>query len=279
MMGLRILAFSIGLVVILSMVALNLQGTQTSLLVGNEVAPDDAMLSDAAEAPATSRISTNGAAIMRRQLELHALFTHEETNAQRVVTVSEIIEPTDLLDPGEPAPDPVFLPLYAEARAPARLIRYCADVLAALGTQCDILHSSAELNREGKLVLTGRLGFRPDAELGDPSLVTDGRLIAASIALPHTGDLHPPNDPAARIAAMQQAQAFCDMLRAEYGNCVLTRTDLAIEELWITDLEVLPAGTNPQRLIASATFRVYANPATLDRVGLRKRLEDLTAGL
>ncbi|MDX8347183.1 hypothetical protein SLH49_04205 [Cognatiyoonia sp. IB215446] len=279
MTGLRILAFCIGLVVILPMVALNKWGFQMSMWVNKEVSRNEAMLDGAAEVPAATPMPTSPLAWLRNRSELNALFSRDEINPQRVVTVTEIIDPADLLAPGEAGPDAVFLPLYAEARAPAQLSRYCADVLSALGGRCDVLSSSATINREGKVVLTGQLGFRPDAVLGDPSQVSDGQVISGSIRLPHSGDLRPAYDQAARVAAMQQAQAICDALRAEFGNCVLTRTELNIEELWITDLEVLPAGTNPQRLIASATYKIYANPATLDRTRLGTRLQDLSAGL
>ena len=76
---------------------------------------------------------------------------------------------------------------------------------------------------------------------------------------PYNGDLRPENAAATRISYVQQAQDACDALHSRFGNCALARIDFNIYELWLTDLEILPEGTEPQRLEATARFTVYAD--------------------
>ncbi len=275
MTGLRILSFCIGIIIMLPMIAVSLWGFNMTQWVNNEVARNDAILNDAAVIPDAMPMPTNPLDWLRSRADLRDTFTRDEITSDRIVVVQEIIDDTDLLRPGETLPDPVFLELYANARAPARLIAYCPDVLSAIGTACDVLRSEVRENRNGKLVLTGHLGFRPVAVLGDPSKVQEGVLISGRVELPYSGDLRPANEPASRIKAMQDAQAICDQLRRQYGNCVLSRVSFDIDELWITDLEVLPPGTNPQRLRTSATFKVYADSATLDHLSLMEQLHEM----
>ncbi|MFO8126786.1 hypothetical protein [Yoonia sp.] len=199
--------------------------------------------------------------------DLRDTFIPNEMTQARYVTVEKVLSAEELLNDGEQAPEDAFLGLYAAARAPAQLIAYCAEVIATIGTTCDLTHTQTRENREGKWVMNGRLSFIPSSDLGDPSLVENGQLLSARAVLPQEGDLRPPNNAETRAAMLSQAQTLCDRLRDEFGNCVLTRVSLDVHELWITDLEVLPAGTNPQRLEATAEFTVYVDPMQVDATG------------
>ncbi len=207
--------------------------------------------------------------------DLRDIFIPNEMTQARYVAVQKVLDADELLEAGEQPPDDTFLELYAAARAPAQLIPYCTEVIQTIGTSCDVILTQTRENREGKWVMDGRLAFIPAAELGDPSGVENGQLLSARAVLPQDGDLRPPNTPETRAAMLAQAQAICDRLRDELGNCVLTRVSLDVHELWITDLEALPAGTNPQRLEATAEFTVYADPLSLDANGFA----DLVAGI
>ncbi|WP_341366657.1 hypothetical protein [Yoonia sp. BS5-3] len=207
--------------------------------------------------------------------ELRALFSADDLNQTRYVEVTEIIPPDALLQPQETTPDPALLPLYAAARAPARLIPYCDEVVRSIGTLCDVLHTHTHETREGKLALTGQLAFLPDFDMGSPFDMEDGAITEVSVALPHSGDLLPPNEADTRVAGMQQAAAICAALKDAYGNCVLTGVMFKVEELWITDLEALPAGTNPQRLAVEARFAVFAAPGALDEDRLQQHIQTL----
>jgi len=195
---------------------------------------------------------------------LRASFVTDEITPGRYVGVHEILTTEELLNAGEAQPDSALLELYAAARAPARLAPYCADILETVGLVCDVIRTETFQNRQGKWEIRGQLGYIPAAPLGDASVVENGQLLNARAVLPQTGDLLPPNDPATRTAMLTQAQDFCDQLRAQFGNCVLSRVNLEVQELWITDLEALPAGTNPQRLETTAYFTVFADQTVLD---------------
>lgn len=199
--------------------------------------------------------------------DLRDTFIPNEMTAARYVAVEKVLSAAELLNAGEEAPEDAFLGLYAAARAPALLTAYCAEVIATIGTTCDLTHAQTRENREGKWVMNGRLAFIPSSDLGDPSLVENGQLLSARAVLPQQGDLRPPNSAETRAAMLGQAQMLCDRLRDEFGNCVLTRVSLDVHELWITDLEALPAGTNPQRLEATAEFTVYVDPMQMDATG------------
>ena len=195
---------------------------------------------------------------------LRDVFLPNELTQARLITVQRIVSADELLNDGEELPSGPMLELYAAARAPAQLAPYCADVIATIGLSCDVIHTQTRQDRMGNWILDGRLAYLPAAALGDPSTIENGQLLSAEAVLPYTGDLRPANEPAAREAMLIQAQEICDQLRGQLGNCVLSGVTFDLQELWITDLEVLPADTNPERLEATAQFTVYADQATLD---------------
>ncbi|MEO1637842.1 MAG: hypothetical protein AAFU41_01180 [Pseudomonadota bacterium] len=197
--------------------------------------------------------------------ERDATFAMDTINARRTITVSEILTRNDLFSADEQRPAEVLVPLYAEARAPALLAPYCEEVVGTLAAACNVLRTDVTETDDGKLEFTGRLGFAPSVDLGDPSTVANGTLFSATVPLPFEGDLLPAYDRPTRVAMMEQAQAVCDTLRARYGNCVLTNLRFVVTELWFTDLERLPPGTNPQRVEGRAQFTVYADETLLTR--------------
>jgi len=193
---------------------------------------------------------------------LRQVFIPDELTQDRFVTVTKIVSTADLLDSTEQMPPDALLELYAAARAPAQLAPYCAEIIATIGTSCDVAHTQSRQDRMGNWVLDGRLAYLPAATLGDPSVVENGQVFSAKVPLPYAGDLRPANDAPSRRAILIQAQEVCDQLRARLGNCVLTGLTFELNELWITDLEVLPDDTNPERLDATAEFTVYADQMT-----------------
>lgn len=273
MNALRFIAFAVVLLILTPVIALKVWGINMIPWAMSALDPDEAVLTDAPEA---QPIPQSPLTWSRDQASLRDTFSVDALTTERIVSITQILEPQELVGPNTAIPADVFLPLYAAARAPARLIRHCDEILQTIGTKCDVIHSDSHQNRDGKIVLSGRLAFVPAADLGDPSTVENGALTSATITLSHEGDLLPANDATARAAAMQQAQGICDDLRMQFGNCVLSRVDFEIEELWITDLEILPAGTNPQRLRVSASFDLYADETVLDQDRLRTLLHEMT---
>jgi len=206
---------------------------------------------------------------------LRDVFIPNELTKARLVTVKKIVNAEALLESGEDMPPDPLLELYAAARAPAQLAPYCAEIIATIGQSCDVVHTQSRQDRMGNWVLDGQLAYLPAAALGDPSTVENGQLFSTEVVLPYTGDLRPANEPPSREAMLIQAQAICDELHDRLGNCVLSGVTFELIELWITDLEVLPADTNPERVEATVEFTVYADQMTFSE----NSFADLVAGL
>lgn len=207
--------------------------------------------------------------------ELRDIFTLDERTPARSITIEEIVTTEDFFFDGEDIPQNSLIALYAAARAPARLSGYCAEVIATLGLSCDVIRAETHQNGKGDWVMTGQLAFVPAADLGDPAAVKNGQIFSTKVLLPYAGDLRPENAATSRAEILTQAQGFCDSLRQQLGNCVLTNVTFEVSELWITDLEVLPAGTNPMRVEATAEFTVYADEMTTDQNSFAERVTAL----
>lgn len=273
MSGLRIIIFVVGLIVAIPVIALNIWGINMSLWVNEVTARNEAVLQGETDIPEVRDMPAGPLDWFENRAELRDYFTTDKITDQRNIIYTETLDPEDLLRPGEAMPEDVFLPVYAAARAPARMIPYCAEILQTIGTACDVIDTKTRILSDGRAELVGTLAYIPAYPLGDPSQVADGDLARAFVDLPYEGDLKPANDAQARMAMMMQAQDNCDRLRTEFGNCVLGNLRFNVSELWITDLEVLPEGTNPQRVEAVARYVVYANPLDLNAQTLGDTLE------
>jgi len=209
--------------------------------------------------------------------ELRDTFAIDALTGQRSIVVTEWIEPADLLAAGEPLPDPTHLALYAHARAPQRMARYCAEVIAAFGTACDVMRTEAQFPATGPTTISAHLAYIPAGNMGDPDLVKNGAFFSVPARLFDMRDHEkPPFDSDSRIAAMQKAQDICDSLRESYGNCVVSRLDLRPVEIWHIDLERLPPGTDPIRLDATAIIKIYADKTQTANDELRQIVQSLT---
>lgn len=208
--------------------------------------------------------------------EVQEMFGPDTLSQARYIKITEVLPPEEILQTDEAVPDDALFALYAEARAPSRLIDYCAEVVATIATTCDVVHTETHETQTGKLELTGQLAFAPSFDMGDPFKLDDGTMVQANVTLPHEGNLLPANEAETRTAAMAYAAELCLKLQTDYGNCMVSMVAFEVNELWLTDLEVLPEGTNPQRLAVEAGFTVFADPAQLDEAKLAERLEELT---
>lgn len=272
---LRIGMLVVGLVIAAPFVAMTIWGFETNF--GYDTVTDkyresvgrDAVVEDMSDEPEAEM------ELLAGRLDVHETFTPDEITDERFIIVEQVIDAEALLNTGEVMPSQEFTALYAAARAPARLHPYCADILATIGSTCDLVHTDVRENRDGKLELIGHLAYAPAVALGDPTTVENGDLISTRISLPYEGQWRPANEAQTRQDLITQAQGICDSIREQLGNCVLTQLHLDVSELWITDLEALPAGTNPQRLEAFARFTVFADET---RWG-QQELYDLVSGL
>ncbi|PJI85189.1 hypothetical protein BC777_3188 [Yoonia maricola] len=244
----------------LPVIALNFGGSEiTSLITERATAPTPQAPAIAEEAEPDDPVQW-----LSDRPALRDVFIPDELTPARYVEIETLVPLADLLAAGEAQPDESLQELYAAARAPTQLMPYCADILATIGTVCDVVYADAHETRDGRWMMDGRLAFVPSGDLGAPETTENGELMRTTALLPFTGDLRPPNEAATRIDMLQQAQSICDALRNRLGNCVVTQVTFDLHELWITDLEALPANTNPQRIEATAAFTVYADSAQFD---------------
>ncbi len=271
----RILIVIVGLVIAAPFIALNVWGINMSLWVNETVARNAAFLNGETNLPEVRDPPSSPLDFLRDRADIRDMFATDSLTTSRYVSISEIVTLQELLAADETEPREDYTLLYAAARAPARLIRYCEDIVQSIGLACDLHSSGARENRQGKIELRGQLNFVPVAPLGDLSEVQNGKLVRFAARLPYEGDLLPPNDSATRRTAMTQAQDICDQVRARFGNCVLGNVYIDAKELWITDLEALPAGTNPQRIDTLATFVVFAEPSQTDAGDLRDFVQSI----
>ena len=275
MIAVRIGIVIMGLIFAAPFIALNVWGMNMSMWANEMFGQTQAIIDGDDVIPQVREMPANPLLWLRARVDLRDTFAADRLTNERVVIIEEVVTPEELLNAGEAMPDEAFIELYAAARAPARLIPYCADILATIGSTCDVIYVETRETRDGKLELSGKLAYVPTVALGDPSTVENGKLISTRISLPYEGQIRPANDVERRQELINQAQGICDVIREQLGNCVMTQLHLDVVELWITDLEALPAGTNPQRLGATARFAVYADETKVDRTALH----DLVAGI
>ncbi|MEM8536783.1 MAG: hypothetical protein AAGF56_02865 [Pseudomonadota bacterium] len=213
--------------------------------------------------------------IFRPNPVLRDAFTVDRITADRTVSAQVILDRDDLTSAAEGRVDFDLIPLYAAARAPAILSPLCDDMVADFASACALRDAQVTTNRNGDLLFTGEFGFVPTASLGAITPVENGQLFRTRIDLPYEGTLAPSNDADGRKAVYAQAQNYCDRLREQIGNCVVSQIAFTVSELWITDLETLPPGTNPQRVETEVEFTVFADPATLSQERFAEIVADL----
>lgn len=274
---LRIIIAIVVLGVAIPLVAVNVWGVQMTFWVIEQTRQNDTSLADGTP-PASMPLPASPLQFMRDRGELQDTFGTAALTDRRIVEVTTIIAAEDLLAQGEAMPDPSRLPLYAAARAPARMALHCEEVVAAFATTCDVARTSTNVLDDGRIEISADLAYIPAAYLGDPAQIANGAFfttVARFHTMPDAGK--PVFDAEARLAVMQQAQDLCDALRDSFGPCVVGRLQLATAELWITDLERLPEGTARQRLSATAVVKVYANKDETTDDALREMVAVLTS--
>lgn len=274
----RVISLLLVLCIAAPFIALNVWGVRMSLWTNEEVRRNEVFLATGEVPESTNPFPANPLQFLRDRGELQDTFGTAALTDRRIVEVTTIIAAADLLAQGEAMPDPSRLPLYAAARAPARMIRYCQEVVTTFATACDVARTSTDVLDDGRIRISADLAYIPAAYLGDPAQISNGAFFTTVARFHDMPDAdRPVFDAEARLAAMQQAQDLCDTLLESFGPCVVGRLQLATEELWITDLERLPAGTAPQRLSATAVVKVYANKDETTDDALRDMVAVLTS--
>lgn len=199
---------------------------------------------------------------LRRNKRLNEAFNPTELTRERYVSYKFEMPFESLLKSGENAPDPAFKELYALARVPQTVMSRCPEILQHLGSKCDVAQTSATISRDGTARLSGQLHYVPSYEMGDPSTVSNGKLISARTRLIKQRELR--NTPENRAVVFGRALDVCAKLRALIGNCVISSINMDVS-----------SQGRIETLSATAHFDVYADSSQYRRDSLKSELDQI----
>jgi len=201
---------------------------------------------------------------LRDRKDMHRLYSADTLTDGRRVALELQMPLTDILAPGEAVPNDALHELYAKARAPAILISYCPEILGPLGTRCDVLNTEGQLARDGQIRIKGSLSYLPSYEVGDLSAVENGEVLTGTITVIDRKDKLP-FGPDSRADAIDEALRFCDLVRATFGNCLISRLTLSQKSTRSRDDPTL-------MLNASVQVSVFADNTLYRRESFRQEL-------
>lgn len=265
MMLFRILGAVLALIIVTPIVLINIWGINMSLWVNDITEYDQAKRNgeDVGERP-QSMTEKLGLWYLKDK-KLRKYFSTDYLSPARHVSYTMQINIDALLKPGETRPEEFYYPLYAKARVPLYLDQFCQEVLETVGTKCIVGQSSVKVQNDGMLKISGRLFYLPNYDPGVPQKLDEARFNIASARLasldPDTGYLL--NNAQNRAAGYKVSLDVCAELKKQYGNCIISSISFEVKALTDSALKRIPAGTNPERLNASASFTVYM-PANKD---------------
>lgn len=201
--------------------------------------------------------------------ELRRMFSYTEFSAARMVTVDVQVPFQAVLKAGERAPDPLFRPLYVEARAPAIAQSYCAELLATLASACRVHQTSSTYrSRDDVYAVNLGLSYLPAYELGEPAFSAGADMITAQVDLTEGdgGSRAPGFDADQRRDHMGRAKEICGQIRAAYGSCVISRLSLSADA---------PRGDRATPMRVRASFKTYA----LETEEETRKFQEFVSGL
>lgn len=269
---------AVGLILLTPLIVLNFWGARMSLWVNEEIQFNEDLRAGTVQSEDAPVAPTSPMEWFRDRSTLKNTFSPDALNEDRIVSISVIVEIEELLAPGEIRPEDVFLPLYAEARAPRYLMQFCQDVLVTLGSGCAVQTSKTSINRDGLIEISGSLAYVPGYEMGKPQKQEGAKLISTGLSMASRSDAElPENDSVSRQAYLGKAEEICADLRILYGSCVVTRVGLNAVMLRDNQLQKLPDGTAPERLGAWIEISVYAVDTDEVNAEILSRLEALTS--
>jgi len=196
-------------------------------------------------------------------------FSPDELTKRRYVSITHVVPFSELLAPGELQPDPAFHQLYATARAPGILMRYCPEILGKMATKCGVLIYEADFTRDGLVEISGSLSYVPAYEMGDLSKVNNGEVILARSRILRDQDME--NTKETRALAITEALALCAELRGSVGPCVISNLNISSRRNR-HDREA------PPMIDARVSFAVYADKTQHRHESLNARLEEIVGG-
>lgn len=229
-------------------------GAKISSAMGREANGEQVDYSDLMKGPAPLAWWNN-------RKELAETFSPDDLNGRRYVLLSVNMPFEDLLNPGEDAPKEAFRDLYAEARAPAHIQRFCAELLGHLATRCDVTNTGGSV-RDGIATMSGWLMYAPAYDMGDPSAVSNGEMFTGHGTLAGRDELTVSDE--SRAIILSRALAVCDGLREVYGNCIVGSLNVQ-------------ANSRSDSYAVSASFDVYADISTTTRDSFKAEVDRIVA--
>ena len=166
----------------------------------------------------------------RRTLADHTMGTNdieERTdltafNAARQVRVTAQIAVSDLLADGEEVPPDAAEETYLLLRAAPHLMAYCRDTVAEIAQKCRI--SSLSVGRkvtDGVYSVTASFDYIPNYTIGNIERIRQGDFLSYSVVKEEDGQSF--QTPDERRAFLLELKNICTQLRAEFGNCLISR--------------------------------------------------------
>lgn len=208
----------------------------------------------------------------KNRAELRAYYSLEDITDRREVSFQFQMEFNDLLAPGEDVPDPALHELYVKARAPALLISYCPELLGSMAKSCDVNSAGGSISRDGRVTVSGGLGYLPAYDFGNVADVENGDIMSARVELfPRDSELLATLEN--RALAITKALKLCDEVRRQLGNCVIA--DLSIRETRMRRAEP----EDPNHLHVTARLAVYADKTLYRRESLENEVERIQTGV
>lgn len=153
--------------------------------------------------------------------------------------------------------------------APAHLMNLCREVLNTIAVKCDLSNPSGKIARDGVPLLRGYLRFIPADAPGELPQTDDVEYTNLRVSLSDGQNL--PHTARGRENALKVAGELCGALRAQVGNCVVTRVNFQTQPDSRSDSQL--------KLRASAVLTVYANPADVDKAALKDKLNQVRGHL
>lgn len=259
----RLLKIIIFLVVFSPIIVLNVWGFRTTMWMQNITKP-------AASPEAAGTGDAKFVAIPQRpvspwewfsnKMSVSKTFNRDKLNDSRSVSFSSFLTWEDLLQDGEATPEDAYLLLYASARGPRYMNRFCAEVLTTIGTRCIVGSASAEDQDNGSIKLSAQLYYTPDYETGTPQSKTGGQLHTPYYRFPRrdSSSKSSANTLENRAAYIKQTKNLCRHLKLKFGNCVIKSIDFSVRQLRDQQPNSMPKNTPSEVISVSARFSIFS---------------------
>jgi len=153
------------------------------------------------------------------------IFRPDDLNITRKIEFSKTVPFAAFLNDGEVPPKPEFESIYAKARTPKLMAKYCREALGSFAKSCAFIRAEVSVMKDGLYRISADFAYVPNYDMG---LFTE---TSGYEALTTTVDVTPSyrnrsivaNNAQSRAAAFKMAERVCEEFRAVYANCAITK--------------------------------------------------------